>query len=506
MLVNLLSSRIQVLSNGSTFAFDGQDLIGVAQVTFPAPRQTTPTAFVVRLYLTGEAGRTVVESKLNLAQDGKANPWFDIDLSAVENQPDWPPSAKGVLQAVADITPLIRYTPSSSGGQVDTIVPGDAIDVDSTDPVNPIVNVKVDGVTVTINGSNELEAAAGAGITDLTGDVTATGPGSVVATIAADAVTNAKLANVAAATFKGSPVGAGTVNPIDLTANQASTILDTATDPFARTSAIPAAGITAVSVASANGLAGSSSGGATPALTLSTTVTGILQGNGTAISAASTTGSGSVVLATSPTLVTPDIGTPSAGVATNITGLPLAGLTGGADDDVAQRKAGAWTSRTLAQYLTDQTPGIRNLFASTVLTYTGGNQNTTSASLANVHSSAAFTISNAGEYEFEFYVTYDSGATSTGIQLSVSGTTTFSYLNTLVSYSVLSTDRSTTQFDAYDGGRPASSSATTTANGAIVKGSIIATAGGSLNLRFASEGAGLSVTITNVIGRLKRTA
>lgn len=45
-------------------------------------------------------------------------------------------------------------------------------------------------------------------------------------------------------------------------------------------------GVTAVSVATANGLAGSSSGGATPALTLSTTITGILKGNGTAISAA----------------------------------------------------------------------------------------------------------------------------------------------------------------------------------------------------------------------------
>ena len=44
--------------------------------------------------------------------------------------------------------------------------------------------------------------------------------------------------------------------------------------------------VTAISVASTNGFAGSSSGGATPALTLSTTITGILKGNGTAISAA----------------------------------------------------------------------------------------------------------------------------------------------------------------------------------------------------------------------------
>jgi hypothetical protein len=44
--------------------------------------------------------------------------------------------------------------------------------------------------------------------------------------------------------------------------------------------------VTTVSVVSANGLAGTSSGGTTPALTLSTTVTGLLKGNGTAISAA----------------------------------------------------------------------------------------------------------------------------------------------------------------------------------------------------------------------------
>jgi hypothetical protein len=44
--------------------------------------------------------------------------------------------------------------------------------------------------------------------------------------------------------------------------------------------------VTAVSVATANGLAGTSSGGATPILTLTTSVTGILKGNGTAISAA----------------------------------------------------------------------------------------------------------------------------------------------------------------------------------------------------------------------------
>lgn len=44
--------------------------------------------------------------------------------------------------------------------------------------------------------------------------------------------------------------------------------------------------VTSISVASSNGLAGSSSGGATPTITLSTSVTGLLKGNGTSISAA----------------------------------------------------------------------------------------------------------------------------------------------------------------------------------------------------------------------------
>ena len=88
--------------------------------------------------------------------------------------------------------------------------------------------------------------------------------------------------------------------------------------------------VTSVSVVSANGLAGTvATATTTPAITLSTTITGILQGNGTAISAAGTTGSGNVVLATSPSLSTPALGTPSAAVLTNATGLPLStGVTG----------------------------------------------------------------------------------------------------------------------------------------------------------------------------------
>jgi len=83
--------------------------------------------------------------------------------------------------------------------------------------------------------------SGGGGITQLTGDVAA-GPGSGLqaATIVNDAVTNAKLANMAQATIKLRAAGAGTGDATDGTPDQASAILDTATDPLTRKSYVDA--------------------------------------------------------------------------------------------------------------------------------------------------------------------------------------------------------------------------------------------------------------------------
>jgi hypothetical protein len=78
----------------------------------------------------------------------------------------------------------------------------------------------------------------------------------------------------------------------------------------------------------------------------------------------SSTGTGNVVLATSPTLVTPALGTPSSVTLTNATGLPIStgvsGLAAGAAAFLATP-----TSANLATLLTDETGTGSNVFANT---------------------------------------------------------------------------------------------------------------------------------------------
>lgn len=82
-----------------------------------------------------------------------------------------------------------------------------------------------DGTTDGLFGT-VLSAGSGGGVTDGDkGDVTVTSAGATW-TIDNDVVTNAKAANMAQSTIKGRAVSAGTGDPTDLTATQATAILD----------------------------------------------------------------------------------------------------------------------------------------------------------------------------------------------------------------------------------------------------------------------------------------
>lgn len=114
--------------------------------------------------------------------------------------------------------------------------------------------------------------------------------------------------------------------------------------------------VTSVSVVSTHGFTGTvATATTTPAITLSTSITGFLQGDGTSISAATTSGSGStLVLATSPTLVTPLLGVPTSGTLTNCSGLPISTGVSGLGTGVATFLATP-SSANLASAVTDET-------------------------------------------------------------------------------------------------------------------------------------------------------
>jgi hypothetical protein len=125
-----------------------------------------------------------------------------------------------------------------SGGLGDVVGP--------TGPITANAIVLFDGTTgklikdgiVTLSGTGSLAVSGSTSVSGsnsgdqtitLTGDVTGSGTGSFAATIANDAVTNAKAANMAQATIKGRAAGAGTGDPTDLTGTQATAILDVGT-------------------------------------------------------------------------------------------------------------------------------------------------------------------------------------------------------------------------------------------------------------------------------------
>lgn len=113
--------------------------------------------------------------------------------------------------------------------------------------------------------------------------------------------------------------------------------------------------VTSVSVASANGFAGTvATATTTPAITVSTSITGVLKGNGTAISAAT---AGTDYVAPGGAL-----GTPSSGTLTSCTGLPISTGVSGLGTNVATFLATP-SSANLAAALTDETGSGSAVFA-----------------------------------------------------------------------------------------------------------------------------------------------
>lgn len=174
-----------------------------------------------------------------------------------------------VLNMTAQVVP---EEPSTGGGLTPTgVTPG-----------------SYTAANITVNSFGQITAASngagGGGISALTGDVTASGAGSVVATIAANAVTYAKMQTQATATILGNNTGSTGV-PLALTAAQTKTLLAISTSDVSGLGTL----------ATQNGtFSGTSSGTNTGDQTI--TLTGDVTGSGTG-SFAATIANSAVTLA-----------------------------------------------------------------------------------------------------------------------------------------------------------------------------------------------------------------
>jgi len=164
--------------------------------------------------------------------------------------------------------------------------------------------------------------------------------------------------------------------------------------------------VTSVSVVSANGLAGTvATDTTTPAITLSTSITGVLKGNGTAISAA-TAGTDYVTPTGTETLTNK-----------TITGTKETRVAMGAND--IDLSAGNWFSKTFSGTLTLTVSNVptTGTAASFILDATnGGSATITWWSGVKWVGGTAPTLTLSGRDSLGFY-TYDGGTTWTGLLL-----------------------------------------------------------------------------------------
>lgn len=224
---------------------------------------------------------------------------------------------------------------------------------------------------VTVNAKGLITAASGNAVIAPAGTLTGT-------TLASNVVSSSltSVGTVSSGTWNGSvisPVYGGT----GIANNAASTI--TVSGNFGTT--LTVTGTTSVTLPTSGTLYGTSSGSITSSQ-LATSLT-------------DETGSGSAVFATSPTLVTPALGTPSSATLTNATGLPISTGVSGLGSGVATFLATP-SSANLAAAVTDETGSGPLVFAtsptlttaslgsSTATTQTAGDSSTKVATTAFV--------------------------------------------------------------------------------------------------------------------------
>ena len=217
---------------------------------------------------------------------GSAPTWGSVNLSTM---------ASGALQAAQE--PAHTGDMTNTAGSLATTVS------------------KIGGISATLGGAFTTTGAFTLGLTT-TGNTSLTLPTSGTVTAQGNTVTGsgsvvlATSPTLASPTVTGAFTATGLVTNADL-ANASTTVNGTTCTLGSTCSITAAANLTVGTTTVASGSSGY-----------------ILYNNAGTLGNLATTGSGSVVLATSPTLTTPNLGTPTSLQLTNATGLPVGGLAG----------------------------------------------------------------------------------------------------------------------------------------------------------------------------------
>lgn len=551
MEVTVTATKLKIDTDTYVIRFDGRDIVKAEAYGGPQPGGSkTQNSWGVRLTLTGDA-REVVEGG-----------YFDISFAGgnVTNQPTWVNSKAGADQAVADISVMIRSSSGGGGGgQVDSIVPGDGIDVDATDPVNPIVSVKVDGVTIGFDGLGQLQVPAGGGgyvpvartinttypllgggnlstnrtfsVDKSTGGNGAADSGKVLVfgaegQIQASSNLNNAVEGISASgtgvygeSGSGSQPAAEFVNPSgpiahfhNITAQGAEVLNDGGINWTSGTGAQTTANNLPAFASGTKGVVPASGGGTTNFLRADGTwaappdTTGITQltGDGTA-----GPGSGSQAL----TLATVNSNVGSFGSATqsltitaNAKGLitavsaqtvtPAVGSITGLGTGVSSALSN--NADTASGFVTQTGGDARYLLASNeIITVLGSTQTTTSATLVDCTGLLGAVDANS-TYQVEGFILFQSASATNGIWMSVNGPTIGSGVVAInFSTPTTATGNQARNIIAYDGGSATTDApAVNTTYFALMNGIYITGAtAGNLQFRFASEGAGTTVRI-----------
>ena len=172
----------------------------------------------------------------------------------------------------------------------------------SVDATGGTTGLTLGGGPVTSSGTFTLAGTlnathGGTGASELIGYMFGNGPNPASASMSIPYTDINGLGTMATQSASAVVISGGTMSSVDLSLDSQ---VDLAGSPGTSGQVLTSAGIgavptwttpttgtvTAVPVASTNGFTGTSSGGATPALTLATSVTGLVKGNGTSLSAA----------------------------------------------------------------------------------------------------------------------------------------------------------------------------------------------------------------------------